>query len=304
MGVKETQLFELPESFEKRSAIAKSKGFEYLGRLMHDDTIPTDRLCDHGRYKRLKCGHITTYLHRTVAGLKNPDYCNKCMKSDYIDLVSNLDMEFLKFSRKAKNGTLYVDVVLPCGHYKSIQTGNLRIGAYHCSECWKIDFIRLLASYGLIYKRHVTGNNYEVTLPCGCDAIKHINNLKTGTWTCSEHKRHYLDDVGYIYLFEISYKSKKWLKLGFSTNPDNRSKFFSQLDISTYLIDSVHFQDARVALKIEKSLHTKYIKSKIQPDVMKQIMFNGFSECYPLEMKDVLLSEIAKYKVIDEVKYE
>lgn len=56
-----------------------------------------------------------------------------------------------------------------------------------------------------------------------------------------------------------------------------------------------------LALKIEKSIHTKFKKSRFNGKEMKTY-FNssGFNDCYPIEMLGTLLEELKSYKIKEE----
>lgn len=285
----------------RRSEIAAQQGFEFLGNLKsgsgfpEEHTIEKRRHCDYGVYKRLSCGHVEIKLHRVVAE-KKTDYCLKCVDEEYKNLIESLGMEFLGFSRPRTCGTKYADVKLPCGHFKSIQTGNLKLGNYACEHCRKQRLIETCAANGFTYIQHDTNANHFVKLPCGCTKSLFLTNIKKGAWSCSEHNLSNFDYEGSIYLFHLKYKGFSWLKLGYSRNPTHRLIGFSEEGLEGTLIDQVVFPVGYQALRIEKSLHRKFRDYRYSTPLLKEAMKSGTTECYPVEATALLLKELTTIK--------
>lgn len=281
-------MHEKSETIEKRKQIALSKGLEYLGRLTHSETIERERLCDYGTYKRLECGHEQVLNHKNVSRLKTL-YCKKCTDEGHIKLAESFGMTFIGFSRPTRGGTLYIDVTMPCGHFKSIQTGNLANGSFSCHLCFLESLSQICKSNGMRYVGPLGNNLHSVEIPCGCVVTKHISNLASGHWSCPEHKSSARYHSGFIYLFQIDYSGKSWLKLGYSSNLHLRAKAYSDLPLGVTLKHSVYYDDGRVAEKIEKNLHRQLRSNRIDPAEMKEYMFNGFTECYSIDHVDLIL---------------
>lgn len=284
-----------------RCEIAAQKGFEFFGNFKEglgfseEDVIEKRRYCDYGVYKRLSCGHTEVKLHKVIAE-KKTDYCLTCVDNEYKILVENLDMEFICFSRLRSGGTKYVDVKLSCGHFKSIQTGNLKIGKYTCEHCRKQRLIESCEANNFKYIQHDTNANHFVKLPCGCTKSLFLTSIKAGAWSCSEHNLSNFDYEGSIYLFLLRYKDYSWLKLGYSRNPTDRLRGFSEEGLKGTLIDQVIFSTGYEALRLEKSLHKKFKTNKYTNPLLKQAMKSGTTECYPVEMLNVLQLELEQIK--------
>lgn len=291
------KLSESEDVFTKRLTVALSLGYEYLGRLKYSLHIPENRWCDYGIYRKISCGHVHILCHRNVKEIKT-DYCKTCTEESYMSLVKSLGMEFLGFSRKSKNGTMYVDVKLNCGHYKSIRTGNLKTGAFTCKVCLEERYKAICELFGFKYIKHVTSSYHEVELPCGCKETRHLTNIKNGGWSCPTHNKSSLDYSSNLYLLKMSCSDFSWLKLGYSRNVPNRIVAYDLADgITVEVLDIIKVHTGRSALKIEKSIHTKFKKSKLSSKEMKRYFkSSGFNECYPLEMLDTLLAELEKIR--------
>lgn len=286
-----TKLTESEESFNKRKQVAISVGFEYLGRLTNSETTKEKHLKDYGLYRKISCGHVLTLNHKNVSRLKT-DYCKICTENKYRDFVELSGMEFICFSRKKTNGTLYVDVNLPCGHFKSIQTGNLLKGTYSCRVCLENKYKKVCESFGFKYIRHVSNAKHEVELPCGCRDIRHIGNILIGYWTCNIHNISHLDRESNIYLIKMKANDgNSWLKLGYANNLSERFNGYGfSGDVEPIKIVST--ENARIALTIEKQLHTKFRKYSYDKELMICYMTSGFTECYPLNMLQILMNEL------------
>lgn len=282
---------ETKEKFEERSKIAESKGFTYLGRAVELDNSLDQSWGDYGVYKNNKCGHTRVVCHKNFSRLKT-DFCIDCVNEFYIKYVEDLGLEFIEFTRPTKNGTNYISVKLPCGHFKSIQTGNLKSGAFRCTECLLDSYVNTCKSYGMTYVKPISDSKHEVILPCGCSDVKHLTNIKLGGWSCEKHKMSSLDNIGYIYLFKITYQETEWLKIGYSVNYNERVKSFSDFDLSTELLLVRKFDSGRIAVKEEKEFHKNNKTLKINNAAIKQYMQSGFTECYDIKHLDVLTEKL------------
>ena len=287
-------------TLEKRKNAAELSGYEFLGNVVDEPDIPKRRWCDHGLYKRLSCGHSRVLLHTNIEnGIID---CKQCIHEEYIKLVESLGMKFVGFNRPRKNATLYVDVVLSCGHTKSIQTGNLRNGTYHCKTCWFESLNSITQSHGITMVSSLGATKWECILPCGCRSNLLISNAQRGSWSCEHHKTSYVYWKSKIYLVRIETASNKWLKLGVSSDTVSRcNEYGIKGDYSFNILKEIDFDTGSEAVKLEKKLHSKYRKSKLCPTTMKSIMnYSGYTECYPLEMESILMSELTKLKETNE----
>lgn len=283
---------ESPEKFEYRKLLAESKGYTYSGRVINDDSIPDEIKCDYGVYIKNSCGHAHTLSHKNFTKIRT-DFCRVCTNENYIKEAEYFGMKFIGFSRMRQGGTMYIDVVLPCGHEKSIQSGNFSKGIFRCQPCLEKSYHENCEKFGMKYLGHVKAQTHRVKLPCGCEVDKHISNIRAGSWSCSTHKMSSLDGVGYIYMYKISYLDKEWLKIGYSSDHEQRVSQYSCLPLNLEFITDIKFSTGRLALKAEKRFHKESHDYKVTAFDTRDFMDNGFSECYSISHLNLLLTKLS-----------
>lgn len=280
-------------TIERLKTEAEQSSMTFISKFNGDDTIPRSRWCDYAVYKHNDCGHEEVLLRGNVARRKTK-YCKTCADEMHKDVAKNLGMTFVKFSRPAKGGTLYIDVTLPCGHYKSIQTGNLQAGNWKCQECWKEDLTSFCNSIDITIIAKQDGANYLCRLPCGCTAVRHLSNIKTGGWLCHQCGDNHYTRESYIYLIKYKTDNMSWLKLGYSGNLENRfSSYGVDSDVDCDLLKLVTFTTGHQALLCEKRLHSEFKDQRLDPILMKDYhKVSGFTECYPITLQEGIIKRM------------
>jgi len=124
--------------------------------------------------------------------------------------------------------------------------------------------------------------------------VSHVRKNQVICQTCVE--THY-DLPSKLYLLEITVRNKPnflWLKLGYARNISNRIEQYGLPDnVVVKKLKVVNIATGREAMKIEKSIHTKYKRKKLPNSLMKKFhVLSGFAECYPIEMLTTLTEEI------------
>lgn len=279
---------------EKRESAAAATGFTYVGKVANDFIKPKNRHCDYGVYKRLSCGHQREFLHTNIEkGIKE---CKQCRHEEHISYAESLGMTFVGFSRPNNKGTLYIDVIMACGHHKSIQTGNLYVKGWRCEECFTGKLNTVTKQYGISMIKSLGKTDWECKLPCGCCGALKINNAKRGSWSCPIHKTSYIHWQSKIYLIKIITQHSSWLKLGVSYKTETRGeKYGIKVPYSFQILKEIDFSTGLIAVNIEKKLHKKYRLQRCCPFKIKTIMTtSGHTECYPLEMEFTLIQELEK----------
>lgn len=281
---------------DKRKAAANNTGYEFIGNVIDNKDIPRNRWCDHGIYKRIDCNHERIFLHKNIE--QGISECKQCKHDFYTNFVKSLGMEFIRFSRPRKNSTLYVDVKLECGHLKSIQTGNLLSKNFICKECWFANLNESLITSGIVVINRDQGINWNCKLPCGCESTLKINNIRNFAWSCKTHKPHHTQWESKVYLLKITTNNYSWLKLGVSIVPELRiTEYGISEKYEHEVIKQIDFDSGSAATKFEKKLHLKFREKRLDPKHMKLLMrFSGFTECYPLELTEILLKELEYQK--------
>ena len=277
---------------DKREQAAAASGYTYVGKVGDEDIREKHNRCDHGVYKRLGCGHQRVFLHTNIEkGIKD---CKQCRHEEHIAYAESLGMTFVKFSRPNNKGTLYIDVLMACGHYKSIQTGNLHVKGWRCEQCFLSKLNEVTDPYGIVMIKPLGKTDWECTLPCGCSGKLKINNARKGSWSCETHKTSYIHWQSKIYLIRIASDAGTWLKLGVSYKTETRGeKYGIKVPYSFEILKEVDFPTGLVAVNIEKKLHKKYRAQRCCPDEIRTTMTtSGHTECYPLEMETILIQEL------------
>lgn len=264
----------------------------FLCKLENSETVPRKRWCDYGQYKHLTCGHVEVLSHHTVRNRKTK-FCSQCSLIYYENLVKGSGAKLVGFSRPGKNKNLRADLILPCGHEKSINTTNLKFLPYHCEICWQKALFAGVAKYGAKVLGRVEGSLYEISLKCGCKRTVHISNLRSGNWKCHNCDINYYTRPSNVYLLEItSSDGFSFLKLGFSANVEKRITEYGLKNCSYSVLSTLPFKTGQEAQFFEQSLHLKYKNKKLSVEISKKFLNRqGFTECYPLSIKELILEE-------------
>lgn len=215
------------------------------------------------------CGHETT--RKTYADDRFT--CLDCRKENKKGLLSRLLIDDLGDDRYK----------LGCGHV----TGDIAwqsLDGYKCFSC----------EHDLIYKRaknfdlEATGTYdseqkmHEFTLKCGHTKYLRTTAIKAGVVcpTCAED--HYSKPCDMYFLIGFCEDGFSFLKVGVANDTKSRLKTYQAKGLNGWmLIASVGFPSKRVAVKVEKAFHKDNIEKRIQPEIMKKYLKEGFTECYP-----------------------
>lgn len=191
-----------------------------------------------------------------------------------------------------------------CGHTRVVGLSNLRAGHIECKVCQLHKFAREAKEAGLTYLKPTSteenpSRKHLYLAECGHSLTLKPNAVRMGHWTCRICDSGYLDRPNSIYLFEITCGDFTFLKLGYSQKPEYRKYDYKLLkDSSESLLKSVTVKTGREAIILENALHAKYKKSNYKSsDMRKYLTESGFSECYPISLKDELLTELYKLEL-------
>lgn len=269
--------------------IAEAIGYKLLG--------PSER----GPYFRVyqkDCGCIEDLRIASVAKTKGRlnsgiNMCKTCYrKSLYkaanesgIELLEDIDTYNIRIRFKA------------CGHFKNAKKTQVLKKNLVCRECIEILYSQEAEKQGLVMHpftswEEVKGEYRTYTLPCGCDKQLRPSHVKESRWECT-----FCDDSHYIkpslvYLLKLNLSNgKQVLKLGYAREIQTRV-WSCGLDGDFEVLYTVNFSTGKEAYEFERNLHKKYRESKIDKNIMYQFMNNGATECYHLDMLDILLNEL------------
>lgn len=273
-------------------------GLEFVSKFEGSLEIPKHRWCDYGYYKHTACGHIGLFIHKNAIN-KKTNYCKECTEISYRKLAVESGLMVESFSRPTEGGTLYIDVTLPCGHSKTIQTGNFKDGNWKCQECWYSELLDTASSQGLEILHKLHGAYYRCKLPCGCEQDIFLSNIKSGSWNCHKCNDSYYNKSSSIYLIKFSTNDFEWLKLGFSRNVENRINNFKISGNYEYtIITTLDIISGEKAVQIEKQIHREFRSHRLNPDEMKRYYTcSGFTECYPTSVLNKLIKRLEETKI-------
>lgn len=257
-----------------------------------DAEVTTERKGSDYKYYTFPCGHsrvmkAANIRHSTVA-------CEACKDEKY---KQEAEAQGLIWTGKIddQNRRLYV---LPCGHEKYIMITAVRAGAYRCRVCQEEKYTKDAEKWGIEYLKDIksTHHDYRVyKLQCGCIKEIAISCVTQGSFECKTHPERSIDFTQPIsvYLSEFKLPIGKVLKLGFAMDVEGRHKRYG-LKGKSNLIYSIRFTDGEKAVLLEKKLHAAYKDKLLDKEVMRKYMENGYTECYPMELKDELLLKLAE----------
>jgi hypothetical protein len=185
-----------------------------------------------------------------------------------------------------------------CGHTKEITTASVRMETFHCDVCFWHDVDDVLNKRGLkILDRGKKGDSRLFQfLDCGHVQDIELQKAKDGSFVCHE-----CDDTFYtlpsnLYLLRMIAPDFEWLKLGYAKVIETRVKQYRLADNT--IVEPLAVLPTKTgeeALRIEKLLERKYKAQKLEPAQMRRWHRNsGFTECYPIALRDKLEADIAK----------
>lgn len=239
--------------------------------------------------------------------------CKKCKfteQKDFSSIIENAkcsNCTTLQFNLGIKRRNLevvsnvnvvYDNYKLPCGHVQSIQKHKAKNGKYRCRECYKSEILNLaeICDLSLSFENKKS-DQYFCKLKCGCSQYVKSDQLRRGRVYCKIHDRTRMTSPSLVYLLEIKSKDKVFLKLGFSLDLDKRIAGY-KLDSGSSVIKLVEIKtnNGFVANCLENELHCKFSQHNIDSDEMRNYMISGYTECYPVYLKEELISELLKLK--------
>jgi hypothetical protein len=184
---------------------------------------------------------------------------------------------------------------ISCLHETNILPQNVRNKEVDCKQCVYDKITQEANNQHLKIVKKNNRHSYVYELPCGCNQIIHTSAVRSGEWICRKCTPSHFRLVSYIYLLEISSNNFSWLKLGYSRNIGKRIKYYDLVQSKVDVVFNVKIKTGKEAIKLEKELHFKYKQEKLCSTLMKSYhRRDGFTECYPLCMKETLLEELCK----------
>lgn len=192
---------------------------------------------------------------------------------------------------------------LSCDHVQDIRIDHFEKGHYRCKLCILENRQRIAIQRGveLIDNSPVDDKDFGLykLKSCGHDClISHWNvyNNNFACRVCGDGFPLYGKECS-LYLYRITQScGESWLKLGISTNKENRVKSYGiSRDCAVDLLKEVTFDSYYEAKKVEQAIHTLRQEFKISKKKMELLMKNGYTECYPVQFESLLHSDIENF---------
>lgn len=180
-----------------------------------------------------------------------------------------------------------------CNHILDILPANVRKDNFLCGQCLQLKYETEAKDCGIVFMNKVSRgiNNYK--LDCGHTQNIHISAVRNNEWLCRKCNKTYFELPSSLYLLQMKSQDFSWLKLGYTNNLKVRVRSYKLINTEWNLLNIVPVPTGSQAIKIEQSLHSKYFKDRLNPNVMKNYHSqDGYTECYPTHLLDKFLEEL------------
>ena len=245
-----------------------------------------------------ECGHS---LERRADQIRLGDWkCRACIDTK---LSGEAETAGVSLIGKGRDKAFRTYEFKNCGHVKEITTASIRNGTFHCEICFWDGVDDVLTKRGLkvIDKGAKIGSRLFMLIGCGHIQDIDLQSAKGGTFVCHE-----CNDTSYtlpsnVYLLRIYTPEFEWLKLGYAKVVETRIRQYGlSRDAITEPLAILPRASGEEAVKTEKMIEAKYKANKLDPKLMKKWhTIGGFTECYPMELRQKLESEIAVLAACD-----
>lgn len=282
-----TKLFKCTECLDVKLA----QKAEEVGVVYNRDADMSGFTCNKRSYT-FPCGHVAILQTGNVESKQIS--CVQCREDRFIKEAQDVGIVLIDSSLNGDDlRRLYK---LNCGHMKKLNVGSVRGNSFRCRICQEDQYQSEAASAGIALHPPYKGETSEsraYTLQCGCSKKLSTACVRKLAFECKTHPDRKFDFSRPIsvYLIKLILQDIEVLKLGYSTEPTRRFRCYG-LDGSVEIIKVTEFSNGQTAVDLERHLHEKYKSTSLNSEQMSNYMENGFTECYPLEMKDVLLKEL------------
>ena len=241
-----------------------------------------------------KCGHLVTVYNKH----NNTFYCKICYEQKLKDSC-NGDYSYVGTKGEEIGPYRYVKCNT-CGTEKKVQLIQLKKKNVVCRKCAEEVYKQQALDAGLVLNGKCSDNVVDIdkkrnyTLPCGHVKDIRLDHVRNMRFECSECEESSYSKPSTVYLLKITTPEFECLKFGYTRNVKTRIHVYCLRDAVASEIISVPFKTGHEAHAFEVNIHRKYKDKRLNKNLMKNYMRNGGTECYPMEMKDVLIAEINK----------
>lgn len=252
--------------------------------------IEIDRQRVYSVYRRKDCGHIVRLPRASLSS-----HCQQCFIDRWEKEAEDADLEIVTDSVKGIAYKLYK--FKSCSHVQDIAISRVREKDFSCKKCQlnKIKKEAETAGLLLIGKSDKSTKNRVYLASCGHTLDLMVGNVRNNSWVCHECEDTFYTQPSNLYVIEIKSDCGEFnfIKLGYSKNIDKRIKDYNLRNCSARLIKSTVVDTGYEAMTIEQNLHKKYKFANLEQSFTKEYFINsGFTECYPIQLKETLIDEI------------
>jgi len=259
-------------------------------------------------YQFLKCKHQQDITLRNVrTGLFICVICrNKQLKIDAKKIGLILIKIFFKKDEGKQTGRTWATYKFKeCHHLKTERIDVVQRGDVRCTTCLKLKLRREAKKAGLLIvgepkeahrgsSRESNWRNYQF-LECGHTQDITLNSVRKLAFVCNSCFETSLQLPSNLYLLSIKVGSFEWLKFGYSKNVSMRIEQYGLPKKATIKkLKIIKYKTGREAIDAESAVNHNTKTRKIFFRKMKQYHTrSGYTECYPMEMKETLLKELS-----------
>jgi T5orf172 domain len=257
-------------------------GLELL-RFTGKDTIREVKFKD--------CGHVRElYLHHFA---DETIKCQLCCDKELAEHVDSFGIDVIEAVPGAKRKIRFRN----CQHEKIVGLSNLKSNSVSCGICLTQKLADEATESGLVYLGSLPGKLHRYRAPCGCEVNANPGHIRKGHWKCRPCEKSHYDFPSKIYLYHLVFKDgAEILKLGYARNPQARLldyKLNSEESFESLI--EVEYDKGIDAFNAERVIHKKYKPNVLSKEHARMYLTeSGFTECYPISMKDTLLEELRR----------
>lgn len=243
-----------------------------------------------------KCRHSCVRSYPNVfRSIRNNSWkCNSCFETSLSEKAKSQGLQYLGSSEK---GSTFRKYCCENKHEIHIRHDNVLKG-FECETCFyekvKKDCEQFAELISLDFIKDKGRTKYPFKLNCGCEDYFEWFNVKLNMFSCKNHPS-FLSKKSDVYLFEVKFQDKSFLKLGFSNNIENRKKTYSTKIIDLKVLKVLNFENGNLARNFEQNLHYKLKNLKLKEKFVSEIFdISGSTECYPVEILETILNLMNK----------
>lgn len=246
----------------------------------------------HALYQFDDCGHIE---EKQLSHIRNNNIsCLTCQDIKINDEAKKAGLEIIGMGTHPSGSRIFK--FLECGHKKEYQLTQVRSGEVQCEVCFekKIKNEAKKAGLVIIGDGRKRGDRKYKFKKCGHERYLDLRQVRQQSFICNKCVDGFRDLPSKIYLLKLMIKDFEWLKVGYSKDiPQRINAYKLHEDVSVEIIKTVNYEDGHKAFEDESKLHIKLDKNKLKKIMINKYMKSGNNECYPIEMKEILLKELA-----------